>query len=79
MTSIKYKEKITNPHPHLKSKLLNKAKHSSWQLFGLSDEYTCSLHTVNGLKKFHEEHGPNIFPADNFNKPYEGSKDILQV
>lgn len=41
--------------------------------------YTHSLRTLNNLKHFLEEHGPNIFPTDHFNKPYEDSKDILQV
>lgn len=45
----------------------------------LMNIYTHSLHTVNDLKNFHEEHGPDIFPPDNFKKPYEDSKGIFQV
>lgn len=41
--------------------------------------HTYSLRIVNYLKNFHEEHGPNIFPADIFKKSYEDCEGILQV
>lgn len=47
--------------------------------FSLLHTYTQSLYSVKDLKKFHEEHGPNVSPAENFKKSYEDSKDILEV